>query len=394
LLIVNVQAGLSAERAGLQAGDVVVTIGDKKIAAVVDIHAALRGRRKGDVVTVGYVRNAVRSTTPMKLAESPVETSADFDIIYDAVAAGPSVRRTVITRPRGSGRYPAVLFIGGIGCYPVDSPLNDADGYKQLVYSLTRQGFVTMRVEKSGIGDSTGMPCAEVNLDTEVEGYAAGLNALKKLAYADAARTFVVGHSIGGISGPLAAAKEPVRGLFVFATTGITWLEYELINTRRQLKLGGASPVEVNAQLALKAWCTHRLLIERTPRAEILKAKPACADLITYPTSDAYMQQVAAVNLAQMWADLKGVDAVVMHGGADFVVSADDAKAALEAANAVRPGAATYIEMPDLDHFLLQAPSQAASFQRLQTGAAPKLHSDLGKIVGDWLKARAKMTPA
>jgi pimeloyl-ACP methyl ester carboxylesterase len=215
------------------------------------------------------------------------------------------------------------------------------------------------------------------------------LRALKKLPYVDAKRTFIVGHSIGGVVGPLVAAQEPVRGLFVLETVGLTWYEYELINTRRQLKLGGTPPAELGAAMLVKQWCSHRLLIDRAPRADILRAKPECSDYMSYPASDAYVQQIAAQNNAGLWAALKGVDVAVLYGAADFVTGVEESKALVEAANAARPGSATYIEIPDMDHFLLQTPNQATAFQRMQSGGQAPFHPKLGQIVGDWLKSKS-----
>jgi hypothetical protein len=390
VLVIQVQPGLSADAAGLKAGDVLITLDGKRLGTSADVTTAIPGKRVGDVLNIGYVRSAARATANVALKAMPFETAADLDITYGAVSATGGLRRTVTVRPKTAGRHPAVLMVTGIGCYPADAPLNEQDGYRQLVNGLARQDFVVMRVEKSGIGDSTGKPCAQVDLETEVDGNVAGLRALKQMPGVDSARVFIVGHSIGGVTGPLVARKETVKGLFVFETLGLNWFEYELLNTRRQLKLGGETPANIAAQMHLKAWCSHRHLIDRMPRAELLKAKPECADLTVYPTSDAYIQQVAAQNLPDVWAKLKGVDVAVLYGKADFVTGVEESMALVAAANAARAGSATYIELPDLDHFLLQAESQAASFQRLQTGGTPVFHPKLVTTVADWLKSKSR----
>ena len=390
LLIIGILPGLSAEGAGLKVNDIIVSLAGKPISSLPDLLGILRAHKVGDTVETGIVRSGTRSTVPITLKGLPFESANDVDVAYDAVEAGASVRRVIITKPRDKRRHPAVLLIGGIGCYSFDAPLNEKDAYRQLVYGLTRQGFVTMRVEKSGMGDSTGAPCSEVDLQVEVNGYLAGLRKLKALDYVDAKRSFILGHSIGGIAGPMVAAQEPVRGLFVMETLGLTWFEYELINTRRQLKLGGASPSEIGAQLLLKEVCLHRLLVERAPRADIMKSNPGCADMIAYPASDAYVQQVAAQNPGEMWAKLKGVDVAVVYGAADFVTGREESKALVEAVDAARAGSATYIEIPDMDHYLIETPSQAASLARVSSGGAGAFHPRLIKIASDWLSARAR----
>lgn len=389
VLILQVQPGLSADAAGLKAGDVLIMLDGKRLGSPADVSAVFRTKQIGDTMAIGYVRNAARATTSAALKATPFETAPDLDIAYGAVDTNDGLRRTIVSRPRTSGRLPAVLFIGGVGCYTFDYPLDEKHAYRQLAHGLTRQGFVTMRVEKSGMGDSTGKPCTEVDLDTEVDGYAAGLRALKNLPGVDTSRVFIIGHSIGGVTGLLVAVEEPVKGLFLMETLGLSWFEYELINTRRQLKLGGETPANIGAQMILKQWCTHRLLIDRAPRAEILRAKPECADVMAYPASDAYMQQVAAQNPPDLWLKLKGVDVGVLYGAADFVTGVEESMAVVDAANAARAGSAQYIELPDLDHFLFQAPSQAASLRRLESEAAPVFHPKLVETVTTWLKSKS-----
>src|SRR5438270_686022 len=79
-------------------------------------------------------------------------------------------------------------------------------------YGLTRAGFVTMRVERGGMGDSQGPPCMSpaVDLQAEVRGYVAGLKALKEYPFVDAKQVFIVGLSIGGVEAPLVAEQVPV----------------------------------------------------------------------------------------------------------------------------------------------------------------------------------------
>ena len=390
VLIVNVLAGLSAEKAGLKAGDIILSLSGVPTTGAADVQNAVRARRAGDVLQATYLRNGQKADVGVKLASLPLESAADIDIAYDEVRAGDSVRRTIITRPKAGGRHPAVLLAGGIGCYSIDGANKGQDAYRDLLYSLTRRGFVTMRVEKTGMGDSTGSPCATADLDNEVSGYVGALKELKRLKGVDGDRVFILGHSIGGVTGPLAAKQVPVRGLVVMETLGMTWYEYELINTRRQLKLSGVAPADIGAQMMLKASCSLRFLINREPREQILKDNAACADFMSYPASDAYLQQVASQNLEALWGELKGTDVAVIYGAADFVTGAAESQALVDAVNAARPGEGVYIEIPDMDHYLFQMGSQAESMQAAQSGTVKPLHPRLAGIVADWLTSRAR----
>ena len=94
------------------------------------------------------------------------------------------------------------------------------------VDSLTAKGFVTIRVEKTGMGDSKGLPCNECDFHTEKQGFLDGLKQLKSLPYVDKQNIFIAGFSIGGVIAPLIAQPEPVKGIIVYGTAGRNWLEY------------------------------------------------------------------------------------------------------------------------------------------------------------------------
>lgn len=387
VLVDRVIENSSAAAADLRPDDVVVSIDGKKISAQEDVIAAIKPKRAGYVLNIDLLRDGNPISKNVPLIGLPQETSSDFETIYEAVAVDGTMRRTITTRPPKTANHPAILFVGGIGCYSMESPLDDQEGYRQLLSSLTRQGFVTMRVEKSGMGDSEGPPCATVDLDAETGGYIAGLNELKRKPYVDPDAVFIVGHSIGGIVGPLVAKQVPVRGIVAMETVGTTWFEYELINRRRQLRLAGTAPEVLGRQMQLKQWCMHRLLIERQAREEILRLRPQCEEEMQIPTADGYLQQIAALDLPALWASLK-VDTLLVYGSADYLTSADEHVAIAEVVNAARSNSASFIEIPDLDHYMTRVASQRESFDRNRSERAATFHDGLGPTIGAWLRDR------
>ncbi|MBB4041951.1 hypothetical protein GGR34_003635 [Microvirga flocculans] len=388
LLIERVIPGSTAQKAGLQARDILLKLDQAPVRSSSDVVGAVRKKRAGDSVNLSLVRDGKVFEQQVSLIGFPPESSQDFETLYEAVESEGALRRTIITKPKGAERRPAILFVGGIGCYSMDYPFNEKTPYRQILADLTRQGFATMRVEKTGMGDSMGEPCMMANLDTEVAGYVAGLKDLKAKPYVDPDKVFIVGHSIGGIVGPLVAEKIPVRGLAVAETVGSTWFEYELINRRRQLKLEGMPLAKIGAQMQLKQWCMHHLLIEKTPRAQVLEKRPACAEEMKIPSSDAYLQQIAAIDYADLWTRLKP-ETLLIYGRADFITSAEEHQEILAAINAVRPGAATYVEIPDMDHAFYRMKNQAESFHMRRDDQEGETHPDVSRIIGEWLKAKA-----
>jgi alpha-beta hydrolase superfamily lysophospholipase len=388
ILVERVIPGSSAEAAGLLPKDIVLKLNGEAIRSMADVSAAIRRKRAGDSLTLSLLRAGKPVEQKVGLIGLPHETSPDHETMYEAVEAAGARRRIIITKPKRDASSPAVLFVGGIGCYSMDYPFDRETPYRQLVDSLTRDGFVTMRVEKSGMGDSEGEACAKVDLQTEVEGYVAGLKDLKTKPYVNPEKVFIVGHSIGGIVGPLIAEREPVQGIATAGTAGTTWFEYELINRRRQLKLEGMSLAKIGAQMQLKQWCMHQLLIARQPRAEILEKRPTCAAEMKLPSSDAYLQQIAATDTADLWARLK-LDTLLVYGSADFLTSADEHREILDTINAARPGAATFVEIPGMDHSFYRMKDQKESFAARREDKEGEYNPESGRVIGEWLKARA-----
>lgn len=401
VLAERVIAGSPAAQAGVASGDIVVSVDGKPLAAVDDFLRAVRVRRAGDTIPVELRRAGQPLTLAIRLDGVPFETAPGIDFTYDAVATPTGLRRTIITSPQAPavGRRPAVLLIGGIGTYSVDysfdpDPDHDvAEPYRRLLAVLTRRGFVTLRVEKSGVGDSEGPPAKEVDLEGELVGYVAGLKMLKARAEVDPERVFILGHSIGSVEAPMAAAREPVRGIVVMQGVGTTWFEYELVNVRRQLELEGIAPAEVAKRMALKEWAMHRLLIEGQSRATLLAERPAAAAMIKYPASDAYLRNVAALNLPALWAPLD-LPVLVVYGSADFITREADSRAILENVNRAHPGRGELRIIDHMDHYLTDAADQATSFKAprpwdLTPAQHPAYQTAIEPIVGDWLVAQA-----
>jgi pimeloyl-ACP methyl ester carboxylesterase len=398
VLVQQIVPGSAAERAGIKAGDILLSIGAARVGSVAAFLKTMRLHHVGEAVTVTVLRVGERHEFVATLAGLPLEADPDFGVIYDAVPTDTGLRRVIVTVPRTDPEraHPALLLIGGIGNFSIDTQWNRSwnpgEPYRRLLAALTRRGFVTMRVEKSGVGDSEGSPAPTVDMETELTGYIAGLKSLKTWPGVDPARVFIVGHSIGSILGPLAAAVVPVRGIVVLEGVGTTWFEYELINVRRQLTLSGLPPVEIADQLRLKEWAMHRLLIERQPRAALLAERPEAAKMIDYPASDEYMRQVAAQNLPGLWSRLD-LPVLVIHGSADFVTSEDDNRAIVDAVNRTHPGRGEFASVGQMDHWLNQVETEAESWRlrHLPPTAAvkPIYQAHLDDVVGEWLSAVA-----
>jgi hypothetical protein len=381
VLIRSVVPGSPAEQAGIQGGDIITRLGSVDITGVDEFVGTARALRARDRVSVTVVRHGKAMTLAIVPRERPEETAPDFDILYTSVAR----RRVIVTRPRTTGRHPAILLVGGIGCSSFDAAGAPPGAYTQMLYHFTRRGFVTVRVEKSGVGDSEGAPCATVDLGTEADGYAAALHAMEQYAYVDPSRVFLLGHSIGGIEAPMIAAHDTtIRGIVAISTVGIAWFEYELANLRRQLVLQGIAPDSVDRAMRVKERCMHALLVDRQTLDQVIASDSTCRPYVQYPAHYTYMQQVAAQDIAALWRSVHS-RVLVVYPTSDFITSEQEHRYLVDAINVMHPGQATFATVPGMDHYLAAEESMAVSIKDARASDARPFSTAAFPVIDAWL---------
>jgi pimeloyl-ACP methyl ester carboxylesterase len=388
VLVQTLVDGGSAEAAGLQPNDVVTQVGDHTVVGVADFVQAVKRFRARDVVSLSIRRDRQPLTVQVPIRARPFEAAADVDVRYDAITVDGTLRRTILTAPKGSGRHPAVLYLNGIGCFSQES-LDLSSHDAKLLYGLARAGYVTMRVEKGGMGDSEGPPCEspEADFNAETRGYAAGLKALKQASFVDPENVFLVGLSIGGVEAPLVASGQHVSGIVVVNTVAKPFFEYLLDTRRRQMGLRHVPADEIDRRMRLDELCNHRLLIERQTPETVLSADRGCADHIEYPAPYTYMQEWAALNPADAWKQVD-VPVLVLYGTSDYVSTIADDPLLADLINSFHPARATLKPISGMDHYMGQAPSMQVSSAEPN---APRAFAPavLAEISG-WLRAMTR----
>jgi pimeloyl-ACP methyl ester carboxylesterase len=349
-------------------GDRIVRIGEAPISGPMDVARALGGLAAGTDVAVEIARGAERVKRKEKLQPYPRETSDAFDTIYGSVETDARKLRTVLTRPRGAGPFPAVMFVQGIGCFSIDNvPFKYS--YRTITDELTKRGFATLRVDKPGAGDSEGRPCAQIGFDDEVRGYQAALLALSKLDFVDRGRLYLFGHSMGGVMAPLVARAARLAGVAVFGTVYGSWLAYELEQGHRQDFLSGKEPAEIARLDALRERFASLLYVGGVPLEEIAKRHPALLRELELPPdgrsyaggkTGAYVQQAYRAPLTKAWMDCCA-RVLSMFGSSDFVSSRGDHERLVTEVNAVHPRRARLLVLDGVDHWFNSVPSMKES---------------------------------
>ena len=375
--------GSAAEQAGLQVGDAIVSVDDAPVATTADFVARVR-RAAGAPVTLAFTRGGVAMRTTIVMRAVPDEHDPAIDTTYGTVTVDGTLRRTLFTLPHGAGgKHPAVLIIGGIGCFSIDIA-NAPDAYRSVAFDLARRGIAALRLEKSGVGDSQGPPCATVDFEHESHSYDAALAALRANPAVDAKRIYLFGHSIGTMIAPRIAAEQRVAGVIAAEGVGRNWVEYELLNRRRQILLAGVNPRDTWLQMQRKEFCMHRLLVEKQSAEALLRERPDCKPSTEYPAPLAYLQQVADVNVSDLWAKLD-VPVLVIYGRADFVTDETDHRYIADVVNVMHSERATLAIIDDMDHYLGTANSQRQSYDNDRMGTPSTYNPAFSRTILTWL---------
>ena len=391
VLVRDVLPGTAALAAGIQPGDVITAVDGAPITDTARYVAKLGRRKAGEKATVVIVREAKPQSKEVTLKERPRETDTDaYNVRYGSVESRGIRLRTIVTRPKEPGKYPAMFLIQGLGGFSIENGPGNPRIYTQIIDAFARRGFVTFRVDKPGQGDSEGGPTQDVDFDAELDGYRQALKALKALDFVDADNVVIFGHSMGGLMGPLLAAEVPVKGIAAYGTAAKTWYEYLLENTRRQMTLAGASASEIDEALRKDSAINFEVFVLGKSPADVAQDRPELGDRIGELIAGGryyagrhfiFFKQLAGKNMAAAWESFGG-HALALWGKADFVSSEADHALIASIVNKSHPGHGTFLAMDGIDHGFNRAASQEESFKN--SGKAGEFNPTIVATLLDW----------
>ncbi|MCS6795848.1 MAG: site-2 protease family protein [Raineya sp.] len=352
LFISRVFPQTAAEKAGLQVGDEVLTIDGIKPANQIDLAKIIRSKNPREEISLVVRRKQQILTFKPVLEETPQENSTSyFRVLYDEFPTQDAVLRTIITSPTKVGRHPAVLFVQGVACFPIDTPFDTTYGHVQIARQLSRQNIVTMRVEKSGVGDSQGIDCEKMDLHTEIKHFSDAVRVLQSYPFVDKDNIFIIGHSLGGVIAPIIAKREKAKGVIVFGTIGQNWVNY-LIDSRRNIALQkGEDWEDVEDWTKTVTDCSVRFFIQKQSADSIFKQNPDCKDFLHKFAirNPAYWHQLAELNIAQIWKDYDGF-VLSMWGEHDRASLEKEHQLITDIVNKHHPRKATFLKISRTDH--------------------------------------------
>jgi hypothetical protein len=325
-------------------------------------------------------QNAVITRTPIPfaakgLALAPPNYAAPTNAPYSSedvkvqTSAGFTLAGTLTIPRQHAARVPAVVLITGSGREDRDETMPGVSGYKpfrQIADTLSRAGMIVLRMDDRGYGESGGgggTPPTNAELADDTR---AAIAYLRSRPDVDANHVFLVGHSEGGEIAPMIAVTDPsIAGI---VTLGAPALDGRKI-TQSQLAYALAQDTTISV--------ARRDSIQHSQQALFDTAA------VSQPWVRYYLSYDPLTTAKQV-----RVPALVLQGGNDHQVSADQAAALSDAMRSGGDKDVTVHVFPAVDHlFLIDQTGNPAGYASLPSKA---IGSDVLGTIADWITVHSK----
>src|SRR4029077_5599580 len=144
---------------------------------------------------------------------------------------------------------PAVVLVGGSGATDRDEVVYGIPILGQISEALADAGFIVVRYDKRGIGQSGGR-AESASLADYADDVRAAIKLLADRKDVDPKRIAVVGHSEGGLVALMAGAKDKkIAAVGLIATPGMPGADVVLAQQKRLLDRTALTPEEKQAKV-------------------------------------------------------------------------------------------------------------------------------------------------
>jgi pimeloyl-ACP methyl ester carboxylesterase len=338
-----------------------ITIDDRARLVRLEIPAVGLAVVRSDLATVGMRPERVRNPT-------------DTDVTIPA--AGFSLAGTLTMPPAiGRMRHPAIVLVAGSGPVDRDETVFGIPIFAQLAGALADQGFIVLRYDKRGVGQSGGR-IERVTIQDYADDLVTAVKWMEKRKDVDKKRIAVVGHSEGGAVGMLAAAREKkIASLVLVAAPGTTGAELILEQQRHLLDVMKAPEAERQAKIELQKKIQQAVITEQWEGIDADLRKQA--DL---PWFRSFLQFDPATLMPKVRQPI-----LIIQGDLDTQIAPHHADKLAEMARARKKAAPVEVlHLPGVNHLLAKAETgETSEYPNLKE---KKVVPDVAAKIAEWLK--------
>jgi len=392
VVIVGVVPDGPARRAGINATDRIIAVDGNPVGSDAAT-TFLRGHSEGDEVRLTVRRGPNEMEVVAKLAapRTPDLPGALTEFGEVTIGAGPRVRSIITTPfPPVDRPQPAVLFVQHTDCATIDPDVARENGWTDLIETIAQSGYVTMRIDKPGVGDSDGPDCGTLDYLGELDVFRAALAALVADHRVDPTRVFLVAHRGGTTIAPILAQEFDFAGVCAIGPVIRPWYEHTLDLMRRQSRDWNMPPNQAEKMLHDCAALLARVIVLGEEPADVVREHPELAQLARSLGGDrllgrcaAFHRQLNDAELAANWT-LAETDVLVLRGEYDRYTTVEDQELVARLVNGPTGTYAWTATIPKTDPDL--NPQAGPDYYKTKWSAITEgPNPELREIVLDWM---------
>ncbi|MBO0321169.1 alpha/beta hydrolase [Muricauda sp. CAU 1633] len=356
--ITEINPNSPLQQSGFLPGDLIIEV-DGILIKAEEVWSDISYGLRGNVPTqITVLRNAKKIQTTVAFTPLEKEKHPGLDTFYEEITSSYGItQRTIITKPKKSGKQPAIILIGGLSCSSIEVYPGRSGNWVQTIKDLVeKSGMVVMRIEKPGVGDSDG-DCSSSDFLMDLEGYRSAIKSLLTKPYVDTTKVVIYGSSMGSALAPLLANEFNLAGVISDGTFFKTWFEHMLEIERRILQFNGNTESQIVEKMNKYYFpLYYGMLVEKMTYQEVVDTYPALAEYNyhspahMYGRPVEYYQQLQDIDLAGQWEKIKA-PVRILRGANDWIMSAFDNEMIIEVLKRNRHQDHILHEYPGLDHW-------------------------------------------
>jgi len=362
----------------------------------------------GDFVQHGmqFKLTLTRGANPKQVYERPQTPQPPFNYIVKEVVvknqqAGITLAGT-LTLPKDQPVKAAAVMITGSGPQDRDETVFEHKPFWVIADHLTQQGYAILRMDDRGVGESTGDFKTATSEDF-VTDISAGVDFLQQQADIPADKVGLIGHSEGGMVGPmLAAERDDLAFVIMLAGPGIPITELLAEQNYLIALASGGDEATLQAQREIDL-AFHQVLakhagsgqyVEQATRylretmAEQVSSDAQLEALVTStlkPYSTPWFEYFIAFDPAPFLSRIKA-PVLAINGSKDLQVAAESNLAGIEQILSTAEHADfSIVNLPGLNHLLQDSDTGSPMEYVSITTTVEPVALD---AMSDWLSAR------
>jgi uncharacterized protein len=392
LEVVRVVPEGAAALAGVCPGDWLESVNDWEVSDARTLVAQVRTLGPGKPLKFTVARQGEKLTLLGETIALPIEKIANAEVHLAHIQLREHRQRVLLTTPRGfAPPYPTILYLQGLTTQSCELSADPDEPLRKLLEGFSAAGFATLRVEPSGLGDSEGPALLATSLFDDVNAYRAASTFLEQ--HPLVGDIFLFGHSVGGMIAPLLASEgSSIRGLIVFGTSALRWVDCLVRATRKQKSLAGMKGEELDSYV--DAWefmhnevCRHgsfpEQIFERIPALRWIEGS-ACRGETMFGRHVSFFQQLERLNLVELWKTVSP-PVLVLHGEFDWACGPDEGRALADTVAETDANRVAFVELPAVGHDMRKHASIEASYANPRQG---QWDERIVEIALNWIRSK------